>query len=353
MQTSVAISVVVVNWNRAAMLRECLQSLEKQVDGDGEPLELEVIVVDNGSTDGSAAMVESEFPGVVLRRNGKNLGYCEANNQGIGMARGELIALLNNDAAAEPQWIQQLQAAFGVSADVGMAASKIVTWEDPGRIDKAGHLIFPDGQNRGRGTGERDLGQYDKQEEVLWPDGCAAMYRKAMLERIGGFDEDLFAYGDDAELGLRARIAGWRCVYMPGAVVRHRRGSTLGQGNPERVRLIERNRILLAAKLFPWSLLIWNPLFFGLRMAAGLCAAGAGGGDLAAFPGVGGKLRVIGALLRGQWEALGMLPRTLRKRAAVERMAVLTAGERRRLILANRLSLAALFGIVRSTEVTP
>jgi GT2 family glycosyltransferase len=352
MQTTVSISVVVVNWNRSAMLRECLQSLERQVNGDGQRLPLEVIVVDNGSTDGSAEMVEREFPGVVVVRNQSNLGYCEANNQGMGVAKGELIALLNNDAAAEPSWINQLRAAFEVAPEVGMAASKIVTWEDPGRIDKAGHLIFPDGQNRGRGTGERDIGQYDRQEEVLWPDGCAAMYRKSMLERIGGFDEDLFAYGDDAELGLRARIAGWRCVYMPGAVVKHHRGSTLGRGNPERVRLIERNRILLAAKLFPWSLLVFNPLFFAVRMAAGLIAAGAGGGDLEAFPGLGGKLRVVGALLRGQWEALQMLPRTLRKRAAVERMAVLTARERRRLILANRLSMAALFGIVRSTEVT-
>lgn len=232
-----------------------------------------------------------------------------------------------------------------------MAASKIVTWEDPARIDKVGHLIFPDGQNRGRGTGERDRGQYERVEEVIWPDGCAAMYRKTMLDQIGGFDEDLFAYGDDAELGLRARIAGWRCLYMPEAVVRHRRGSTMGQGNPERVVLIERNRILLAVKLFPWSLLVLNPLFFSVRMAAGLFAAGAGNGDLAAFPGVGGKLRVIGALLRGQWQAFRMMPRTLAKRAGVERIAVLTASERRRLIMANRLSLAALFGIVRETEV--
>ena len=72
-----------------------------------------------------------------------------------------------------------------------MAAAKIVVWEDPGLIDKAGHLIYPDGQNRGRGTGERDQGQFDRVEEVLWPDGCAAMYRKSMLDQIGGFDEDL------------------------------------------------------------------------------------------------------------------------------------------------------------------
>jgi GT2 family glycosyltransferase len=112
----------------------------------------------------------------------------------------------------------------------GMAASKILVWEDPRRIDKAGHLIYPDGQNKGRGSGALDTGQFDREEEVLWPDGCAAMYRKEMLDRIGGFDEDFFAYGDDAELGLRARIAGWKCIYTPDAVVRHHRGATLGKG---------------------------------------------------------------------------------------------------------------------------
>jgi len=322
-----------------------------QVNASGERWPLQVIVVDNGSKDGSAEMVRMRFPEAVVIANAENRGYCEANNQGIQAATGEYIALLNNDAAADPQWIQQLQTAFQESPDVGMAASKIVTWDDPGRIDKAGHLIFPDGQNRGRGTGERDRGQYDKTEEVLWPDGCAAMYRKSMLDRIGSFDEDLFAYGDDAELGLRARIAGWRCVYIPGARVRHRRGSTMGQGNPERVVLIERNRILLAAKLFPWSLLILNPYYFALRMVAGLFAASAGGGDLAAFPGFTNKMRVVGALLRGQWQALRMLPKTLAKRRAVERIAVLTAAERRRLILSNQLTFPALFGIVRDGEV--
>ena len=136
-------------------------------------------------------------------------------------------------------------------------------------------------------------------------------------------------------------------------MLRHRRGSTLGQGNPERVRLIERNRILLAAKLFPWSLLVLNPIYFAIRVAGGIFWGKPGEGDLAAFPGLGGKLRVAGALLRGQWQALLMLPRTLGKRAAIERMAVLTPGERRRLILSNRISLRALSGIVPERQAAP
>jgi Glycosyltransferase like family 2 len=220
-----------------------------------------------------------------------------------------------------------------------MAASKILVWEDPRRIDKAGHLIFPDGQNRGRGSGATDRGQFDREEEVLWPDGCAAMYRKAMLDRIGGFDEDFFAYGDDAELGLRARIAGWTCWYTPDAIVRHHRGSTMGKDSGRRLVLIERNRVLLALKLFPFSLLWLNPLYFAVRLAAGAAKAGRGEGDTAHFPGIGGKLTMAGALVRGDLEALRLAPRMLRKRREIEPLRKLSPAEVRRLILDHRLSL--------------
>ncbi len=269
---------MVVNWNRKELLRACLLSLQRQTG-----VAFETIVVDNGSTDGSADMAETEFGARVIR-NAENRGFCAANNQGIACARGEFIALLNNDAEAEPGWLAALHEACSRAPDVGMAASKVLVWEEPGRIDKVGHLIFPDGQNRGRGSGASDRGQFDREEEVLWPDGCAAMYRKSMLDQIGGFDEDFFAYGDDAELGLRARIAGWKCIYTPRAVVRHHRGSTMGKGSPGRLELIERNRVLLALKLFPWSLLWLNPLFFAVRVGAGIAMARRGAGDTAHFP---------------------------------------------------------------------
>src|SRR5271166_4523710 len=194
-------------------------------------------------------MAEREF-GAMVVRNRENRGFCAANNQGIAAARGDFIALLNNDAEAEPGCLEALYRACSRAPDVGMAAAKVLVLEDTRRIDKVGHLIWPDGQNRGRGSGALDTGQFDREEEVLWPDGCAALYRKQMLDQIGGFDEDFFAYGDDAELGLRARIAGWRCIYTPDAVVRHHRGSTMGKGSGRRLELIERNRVLLAVKLF-------------------------------------------------------------------------------------------------------
>ena len=324
---------MVVNWNRRDLLRACLISLRRQ-----EGVAFEVIVVDNGSADGSAEMAEREF-GCRVIRNTENRGFCAANNQGIRAAAGEFIGLLNNDAEAEPGWLQALWRACRKAPDVGMAASKILVWENPRVIDKAGHLIFPDGQNRGRGSGAFDRGQYDREEEVLWPDGCAALYRKEMLDQIGGFDEDFFAYGDDAELGLRARIAGWRCIYTPAAVVRHHRGSTLGKDSMRRLELIERNRLLLAVKLFPASLLCLNPLFFVTRLAAGFVLGQRGAGDTAHFPGWSGKCKIAWALWRGLLQGVELAPRMWRKRAELQRFRRLDPGAVRRLILSYRLRL--------------
>ena len=325
--------MVIVTWNRKDFLRACLASLARQ-----KGVEFETIVVDNGSLDGSADMAEAEFGARVIR-NVANRGFCAANNQGIAAARGEFVALLNNDAEAEQGWLAALHRACRRGSEIGMAASKILVWEDSRRIDKAGHLIYPDGQNKGRGSGALDTGQFDREEEVLWPDGCAALYRKQMLDEIGGFDEDFFAYGDDAELGLRARIAGWKCIYTPEAVVRHHRGATLGKDSARRLELIERNRLLLAYKLFPWSLLWLNPWYFAARLLAGTGAAWRGEGDTVHYPGLAGKWTMALALVKGDWGALKLLPRMLRKRAQIRGLRKLSPRETRRLILANRLAL--------------
>ncbi len=332
--------MVVVNHNRRELLRGCLESLARQtVTG------FSVVLVDNGSNDGSAEMAEEEFRDAPFHlevvRNRENRGFCAANNQGIAASGEPFVALLNNDAEASPGWLEALLGAFGDPV-VGMAASKILTWGNPPRIDKAGHLIYPDGQNRGRGTGELDNGQYDQREEVLWPDGCAAMYRRRMLDEIGGFDEDFFAYGDDAELGLRARIAGWRCLYVPEAVVRHRRASTLGLGSARRIELIERNRVLLAAKLFPWSLLWLNGVYYLVRITAGLVAAGANQGEMQQFPGLAGKMRLARAMLKGDLAALRLVPRMLRKRRQVNRIRRLSPREVKALLMRHRISLRQL-----------
>jgi GT2 family glycosyltransferase len=337
-QVNPLVSVVVVNWNRRELLRACLDSLMRQTHAS-----FEVIVVDNGSTDGSAELVGemAKVSPVPLRLilNQTNFGFCAANNQGFAASRSPLVALLNNDAEADPEWLSALESAIETGTDVGMIASKILVWEDPRRIDKVGHLIYPDGQNRGRGTGQMDHGQFDRVEEVLWPDGCAAMYRRAMLDEIGGFDEEFFAYADDAELGLRGRIAGWRCLYTPGAVVRHHRGATLGLGSARRLTLIERNRVLLVVKLFPWNLLWANGAYYLARMAAGLWAALRNKGELRHYQGSAGKLSAATALLRGSLSALPLIPSMLSKRRAFRPKHRLTPGQIRKLLLKHRISM--------------
>jgi GT2 family glycosyltransferase len=252
------------------------------------------------------------------------------------------VAVLNNDAEADPGWLSALRRVLEDRPDAGMAASKILVYENPGRIDKAGHLIYPDGQNRGRGMGAPDDGRYDQLEEALCPDGCAAMYRKQMLDQIGGFDEDFFAYGDDAELGLRARIAGWKCMYVPDAVARHHRGQTLGLESTRRLELIERNRVLLAVKLFPWSLLWRNGLYYAARLAAGVWAAVKGKGETLLFPGWIGKLRMARALIVGDFQALLLAPRMLRKRRDIRKIRKLSPRDVRLLLKRYRISLREL-----------
>ncbi len=337
-----SVAVIVVNWNRRELLRACLDSLAKQRD-----VSFEVVLVDNGSSDGSVEMARRDFCEngrlrIRFIENRENRGFCAANNQGFAATDAEFIALLNNDAEASENWLTSLRSAFEGRSDVGMAASKILVYEDPGRIDKAGHVIFLDGQNRGRGSGEKDCGQYDRVEEVLWPDGCAAMYRRTMLDQVGGFDEDFFAYADDADLGLRGRIAGWKCLYIPAAVVRHHRGSSLGLLSSKRLELIERNRVLFAVKLFPWSLLWLNWAFYFARLCAGIWAAARNRGEAARFPGATGKLTIALAMLKGDWQAVKLLPGTFKKRREIEKFRRLSPREVRRLLLRHRVSLKEL-----------
>lgn len=337
---SADVSVLIVNWNRRQLLERCLKSLET-----GQGPRFEAIVVDNGSSDDSVDWLReyqrvSPYP-VRLVLNSTNLGFCRANNQGIAAASAPFVALLNNDAEVRAHWLDHLHRAFE-DPRVGMAASKILVWEDPRIIDKVGHLIWPDGQNRGRGTGEIDRGQYDAEEEVLWPDGCACMYRKAMLDEIGGFDEDFFAYADDAELGLRARIAGWRCLYMPKAVVLHRRGSTLGVNSPRRLFLIERNRVWLAVKLFPGSLLWQNGAYYLARLFAGARAALKNRGEIRHYSTPREKLTAAWTLLKADWAAVQGIPAMWRKRRAFAPLRRLTPREVTALLFRHKIDLRTL-----------
>ncbi|MDX2267308.1 MAG: glycosyltransferase family 2 protein [Bryobacter sp.] len=307
-------TVIVVNFNRVNLLADCLRSLEAQTYQN-----FEVVVVDNGSVDDSVEVLGKQFPHVRVVRNAENRGFCAANNQGFKAANAnKYFVLLNNDAVANPGWLEELVTTAEKFPRAGMVGSKIYVAGSERTIDKVGHLLYWDGQNRGQGAGEEDLGQYD-QEDILWPDGCAALYRREMIEQSGGFDEDFFAYADDADLGLHGRLLGWEAKLAPRAVVWHHRGATLGKHNLRRIQLIERNRLWLVWKHFPLRLVLLNPIFFGLRFLAMAKAGIAGEGEAGHFGGFRAKLGLAAAILRANAEAWGGFTRMWSKRRELRR----------------------------------
>ncbi|MBF0560208.1 MAG: glycosyltransferase family 2 protein, partial [Nitrospirae bacterium] len=199
------ISVIIVNLNGEKYLRDCLESLASQTFRD-----FEVIMVDNGSTDNSLDLVRKDFPWVRVTGLAHNTGFAKGNNTGFAVASCKYMVTLNNDTIADSNWLQALFGAAEADPSVGMVASKIFLGREGSELDSAGMLIYPDGMSRQRGRGETDCGQFDDIREVLFPSACAALYRSEMLKNIGWFDEHFFSYCEDADLGLRARLAGWK-----------------------------------------------------------------------------------------------------------------------------------------------
>jgi GT2 family glycosyltransferase len=182
--------VVIVNWNGARHLAECLASLRAQTLRP----EMEVIVIDNGSTDGSLEALRQYGAWTRLIPNATNRGFAAGCNQGIRASRAEFIALLNNDTAVEPSWLEELVRAARAAPEIGCCTSKVLSYYDRGVFDNAGHILFADGLTRGRGRLERDEGQFEQLEEVFCISGCAALLRRQMLDDVGLFDEAFFAY---------------------------------------------------------------------------------------------------------------------------------------------------------------
>jgi len=238
-----SISVVIVNWNSRDDLAECLESLEKQTDQ-----EFGTVVVDNGSVDGSIELVRERFPGVTLIENHENVGFAEACNRGIEQAQGAWIALLNNDATAAPNWIEEQRKAARAGGDrLGMLQSRLVFKQRPDRTNSTGVVLFKDGTARDRDF-DADFRPDDDVEEVFCTTAGAGLYRRAMLEEVrlpsGILDRNYFMYFEDLDLGWRARLAGWSAQLVPESVVLHKyQGSAVRHGHRWMIVLSHRNRL--------------------------------------------------------------------------------------------------------------
>jgi len=255
------VSVIIVNWNGRQYLERCLNSIFSQTYKN-----IEVIVIDNNSTDDSVEFIKKQFPKVRLIRNNKNYGYTKANNIGIKISNGKYVAIINNDTEAEPDWIENLVNVISSDSNIGMCASKILLFDKRNLIDSAGMLMYPDGLAVCRGYLKEDKDSYNKEEEVLLPTACAALYRKDAVIDAGFFDEDYFAYCEDTDLGLRIRMLGYKCIYVPRARIYHYHSGTI-KDLSLKIYLSERNRLFTVIKCYSFIDLIISFYYTFIRYA--------------------------------------------------------------------------------------
>jgi GT2 family glycosyltransferase len=187
------------------------------------------------------------------------LGFAGGCNVGIRQSDGEFVALVNSDSALRQDWMMEMVRGISVSPKVGMCACKIYFWKHEGYLENMGQTISRDGFGRTRGRLEKDIGQYDKHRAVFCPSGCAALYRRKMLDECGLFDEKFFAYADDIDIGLRGRLMGYLCHCVATAVAYHRLSASFGLLSPLKAFLLERNRLWVVIKCYPLPHLLASP----------------------------------------------------------------------------------------------
>jgi GT2 family glycosyltransferase len=294
-----SVSIVIVTWNGRHHLGECLRGVAAL-----EGVSAETIVVDNGSTDGTAEYVRAEFPSVRLVVLPENRGFAGGNNVGVREACGRYVALLNNDTVVDPGWLRSLVGGLDEAAGIALVTSRIVYMHDPSIIDSAG-----DGLLRWGGAFKRHhgaaVGAATHSVEVFSVCGAACLMPKAVFDELGGFDEDFFASHEDVDLSYRARLLGYRCRYVAEAVVRHHGSATLGRVSRFAVFHGQRNLEWMYLKNTPAMLLVRTlPGHFLYDAAAAIHFA---------------RLGLLGTFIRAKIAALAGLPRLWSKRAAVQR----------------------------------
>ncbi len=292
-------TVVIVNYNGGDTVLRCLDSVLRSA-----PADCEVIVVDNGSSDGSPDAIAADLPSVQLIRAGENLGYGGGGNLGARHARGTFLVFLNPDTRVESGWLDALLAPLESDSRVGLTTSKILLAHQPDRINTCGNAIHLTGLTLCRGLGRSKEG-FERPEPVDAVSGAAFAIRREVFETLGGFDEDFFLYMEDTDLSWRARLAGWRCLYAPESIVFHDYALRI---SPRKVFYQERNRYLMLLKNLRWPTLV--VLLPALLIAEALTWGFVLWGDRA---NLGNKAQAYGWII-AHWSS------TMRKRKATQRL---------------------------------
>jgi GT2 family glycosyltransferase len=303
------IGVVVVNYNGGDLVLRCLETLSRQTLAPAR-----VVVVDNGSTDGSAEAIRHQYPNVELISAGRNLGFAAGNNLGVrSLVDCDWIALLNPDAFPDPRWLEALARAAVTRPEFQLFGSRMLMADDPSLLDGVGDAYHVSGLHWRMGHGLPAKDAYQTQMEIFAPCAAAAMYRRDVWLEANGFDEDYFCYAEDVDLGFRLRLLGYRALYVPEAVVKHKGSATTGRRSDFAVFHGGRNLIWTFVKNFPGA---WFWLFLPMHVVGNLAIACVHGP----------------ASFKGRLEALVRLPGVWRKRRAIQSRRTVSYGELRRVL---------------------
>lgn len=314
MATIVDVTVIIVNHNAGEYLAKCLAALAAQTVAPKR-----VVVVDNASTDGSLAELETRYPCVYLIKSQENLGFAAANNLAVATAvETDWIALLNPDAFPEPDWLEAFQNTALANPEYSFFCCRMLKADDPTALDGAGDSYHVSGLAWRKFHGCKALGNAMRQQEVFAPCAAAALYRRAAFLEAGGFDEAYFCYMEDVDLAYRLRLLGHRCLYVPSAVVHHVGSGIVGRRSDFATYHGHRNLVWTYVKNMPGYLFwLYLPQHVLINIASII------------WLGLRGQGRVI---LTAKRDALRQLPRVWRQRRSIQENRRVSAGELRQVM---------------------
>jgi GT2 family glycosyltransferase len=305
------VTVVVVTWQAADLIGECLASLAAQTHSH------RTLVVDNASTDGTAALIAAEFPSVRVLSLATNTGFAGGVAAALPYVRTPYLALLNNDATADPEWLERSLALLSARTDVAAAAARMRLRDNPSLLNNAGVMLMRGGYGADRGLDQPDGPPFDVPAEVFGFSGGAAVLRMDTVRAAGGMPPEFFLYYEDTDLAWRLRLSGWRIWYEPAATVTHRHAASTDRRSPMFAFYNERNRLLMLLRCAPAGFVLRQIVRFVLTSAS-LVTRRLLRQRVPPEPvfQVTLRLRVLAAVLR-------MAPRALRQRVVIGRSAVI------------------------------
>ena len=316
--SSPKVAIIILNWNGKHYTIECIESLKKIIYPN-----YEIVLVDNGSKDNSVECFKDRYPDIKIIINKKNLGFAEGNNIAIkAILKNKYVkylALLNNDTKVEPYWLEELISVAETDKKIGACQSKILSMSAPGMLDAVGISISKNGGAIQEGYKTRDVGQYEQVREIFGACAGAVLYRREMLNKIGLFDEDFFAYYEDVDIAFRARLAEWKCAYVPKSIVYHAHSGTLGNKSSLKLYFLTRNEYYYKIKNLPTSILIRffivRPIVFILRILRFIRKK---------------EFKLINLYLRGNFDAIKNTSKMLRKRKMIQTAKLIQNNELKR-----------------------